>query len=120
MPPTLLYDVAERFNRSAAKFLIMYHRTNDVIGKYNFQVELIDQFPTSMDSSGSRHTCYIYTRKGDAADLDVHQDFASAINLCKSDFVQHKETLSREQDEFQQNYHEPRQRRPPVRYTAQS
>jgi hypothetical protein len=53
----------------------------------------------------------------DEANLDVHQDFASVINLCKSDLIQQKESLSRELDGFQQKYHETRQRNPPDRYT---
>lgn len=62
-PPPLQQSIAKKFNNSVhAKFLISYRPPHRVIFEYEYDVELVDQVPTSMHGSGEVHTCYFYRR----------------------------------------------------------
>lgn len=61
-PPTLFYDIADRFNASRCPYLICYHGPKLIAERYGFDVELLAQLPTSMHGSSEGHTAYFYKR----------------------------------------------------------
>lgn len=61
-PPTLFYEIADRFNNSRCPYLICYHGPRLIAERYGFDVELITQIPTSMHGSSEGHTAYFYKR----------------------------------------------------------
>jgi len=63
-PPKLFRKLSEMFNNSRSPYLICYHGPKLIVGRYNFQVELLAQVVTSMHGSSENHTGYIYQRKG--------------------------------------------------------
>mmetsp|Transcript_25622 Transcript_25622/g.37867 ORF Transcript_25622/g.37867 Transcript_25622/m.37867 type:complete len:364 (+) Transcript_25622:129-1220(+) len=62
-PPTLWDHLAEMFNNSHSEYLICFHPPRIIIEKYEFEVDLIVQTPTSMHGSSEGHTGYIYKRR---------------------------------------------------------
>jgi hypothetical protein len=62
-PPPLQQSIARKFNSSQhAQFLVSYRPPHRVIHEYAYDVELVDQCPTSMHGSGESHMCYFYRR----------------------------------------------------------
>ena len=61
-PPDLWEVLAAMWNRSSSPYLICYHAPKDIISRYEFQVELIQQTSTSMHGSKEGHMGYIYRR----------------------------------------------------------
>ncbi len=61
-PPTLFYEIADRFNRSRCPYLICYHGPKLIAERYGFNVELLTQIHTSMHGSSEGHTAYFYKR----------------------------------------------------------
>lgn len=61
-PPALWIDLAKIWNRSSSQYMICYHGPRDIIEKYEFDVELIQQAQTSMHGSREGHMGYIYKR----------------------------------------------------------
>ncbi|EWM22673.1 hypothetical protein Naga_100023g16 [Nannochloropsis gaditana] len=61
-PPTLFYEIADRFNISQCPFLICYHGPKLIVDRYGFDVTLISQVQTSMHGSSEGHTAYCYKR----------------------------------------------------------
>lgn len=52
------------FNQSQSEYLICYHGPKLMVDKYEFDVELVVQTPTSMHGSAEGHQGYIYRRGG--------------------------------------------------------
>jgi hypothetical protein len=50
------------FNNSCSPYLICFHSPKTIIQRYEFDVELITQAPTSMHGSSEGHTGYLYKR----------------------------------------------------------
>lgn len=65
-PPTLWDHLSEMFNNSHSEYLICFHPPRVIIEKYEFEVDLIIQTPTSMHGSSEGHTGYIYKRRNTA------------------------------------------------------
>jgi hypothetical protein len=61
-PPTLFYEIADRFNASRSPYLICYHGPKLIAERYGFNVELLHQIPTSMHGSSEGHQAYFYKR----------------------------------------------------------
>merc|ERR1712194_78661 len=64
-PPELWDALSKMWNRSdsgSCEYLICYSGPKDIIGYYEFDVELIVQTPTSMHGSKESHMGYIYRR----------------------------------------------------------
>jgi len=61
-PPRLFHQLAEMFNNSQSEYLICYHGPKLMIDRYEFNVELLVQTPTSMHGSAEGHQGYIYRR----------------------------------------------------------
>jgi len=83
------------FNKSQSEFLICYHGPRLMIERYEFNVELIVQTPTSMHGSAEGHTGYIYRRNPECKPsgkacrtkkFGVHCDplFAKAWETCRA------------------------------------
>lgn len=62
-PPPLQQSIAKKFNSSMyAQYLVSYRPPHRVIEEYGYEVEIVDQIPTSMHGSGESHTAYFYRR----------------------------------------------------------
>jgi Histone methylation protein DOT1 len=61
-PPLLWCELSKMWNRSSAAYLICYHGPKDIVGHYEFNVELVAQASTSMHGSKEGHAGYIYRR----------------------------------------------------------
>jgi Histone methylation protein DOT1 len=61
-PPLLWCELSKMWNRSSAAYLICYHGPKDIVGHYEFHVELVAQASTSMHGSKEGHAGYIYRR----------------------------------------------------------
>lgn len=61
-PPRLFHQLAEMFNSSQSEYLICYHGPKLMIERYEFNVDLLVQTPTSMHGSAEGHQGYIYRR----------------------------------------------------------
>lgn len=74
-PPDLQRSIANKFNNSVhAKYLVSYRPPHRVIKEYEYQVECIDQLPTSMHGSGEIHTAYFYRRTNIPRSIDFEVD----------------------------------------------
>ena len=74
-PPKLWLDLSKMWNRSTSPYLICYHGPKYIVQKYNFDVELLIQTPTSMHGSKEGHMGYIYRRIN-------HSDATEQPSLC--------------------------------------
>eukprot|EP00536_Pseudo-nitzschia_multiseries_P005280 jgi/Psemu1/285664/fgenesh1_pg.97_\ len=64
-PPHLWIQLSDMWNKSHSdqcRYLICYSGPKDIIGCYEFDVELLNQIPTSMHGSKESHMGYIYQR----------------------------------------------------------
>jgi len=62
-PPPLQQSIARKFNTSVhSRYLVSYRPPHRVIHEYGYEVELVDQLPTSMYGSGESHMAYFYKR----------------------------------------------------------
>ena len=52
-PPTLFYEIADRFNVSRCPYLICFHGPKLMVERYGFNVELLAQIPTSMHGTSA-------------------------------------------------------------------
>lgn len=89
-PPKLWCELSNMWNRSSSQYLICYHGPKDIIGNYEFQVELLVQIPTSMHGSKEGHMGYVYQRCGKVGSTEkqpqrlvVDPYFARAWELVK-------------------------------------
>mmetsp|Transcript_26057 Transcript_26057/g.71470 ORF Transcript_26057/g.71470 Transcript_26057/m.71470 type:complete len:404 (+) Transcript_26057:220-1431(+) len=70
-PPDLWIQLSDMWNSSHSghcRFLICYSGPKDIIGCYEFDVELLAQMPTSMHGSKESHMGYIYRRTTEKKD----------------------------------------------------
>ena len=65
-PPKLWLELSMMWNRSTSPYLICYHGPKYIIQKYNFDVEILIQTPTSMHGSKEGHMGYIYRRRNNS------------------------------------------------------
>ena len=92
-PPRLFHQLAEMFNNSQSEYLICYHGPKLMIDRYEFNIELLVQTPTSMHGSAEGHQGYIYRRTTKAnkrnscitSQFDIPCDplFAKAWDVCR-------------------------------------
>lgn len=61
-PPVLFAKLSDMWNRSKSEFMICYHGPRLMIDRYEFNLELLHQAPTSMHGSSEGHMGYIYRR----------------------------------------------------------
>ena len=76
------------FNKSASPYLICFHSPKIIVERYEFDVELLVQTPTSMHGSSEGHMGYLYKRsstamqkKKDAAECSCDALYQSAHSL---------------------------------------
>lgn len=97
-PPTLWFNLSEKWNSSQSSYLICYHGPKDIIHKYAFEVELVIQTTTSMCVSHEGHMGYIYKRKGEikhTTQVKCAPIFAAAWDLVKDRMVELHENVSK-------------------------
>lgn len=89
-PPPLWTRLSEMWNSSGSsaapsavpegtrncEYLICYHGPKSIIEKYEFDVELLAQMPTSMHGSKEGHMGYVYKRKHKSAAGKSHKSKA--------------------------------------------
>jgi Histone methylation protein DOT1 len=99
-PPKLWHALSKMWNRSASLYLICYHGPKHILQKYEFDVELIIQMPTSMHGSKEGHMGYIYQRKSRIVQKQATPEcdpyFESALDIVHGDFNQlHQYVISK-------------------------
>ena len=73
-PPPLQQSIARKFNTSQyAECLVSYRPPRRVIEEYGYDVEFVEQLPTSMHGSGEGHMAYFYRRTSSAPKLTPAQ-----------------------------------------------
>lgn len=92
-PPELWLGLAEMWNNSSSahcQYLICYHGPKDIIGEYEFDVELMTQLSTSMHGSKEGHMAYIYRRSNKSSsstskDKKTHGDLLAPTTTVMVD-----------------------------------
>jgi hypothetical protein len=83
--------------------MICYHSPRDIIGCYDFHVELLAQTPTSMHGSKEGHTGYIYrrTKLKSRSSTKIKSDplYASALEVVEGGLDGLKEHVAVQMDE---------------------
>jgi len=113
-PPALWCVLSDMWNRSTSQYLICYHGPKDIIGNYEFDVELVTQTPTSMHGSKEGHMGYIYRRtattmapsnsaSGSAAPAACDPYFAGAWKIVQSGLETLKEEVDAKVEENMQS-----------------
>ena len=84
------------FNNSQSEYLICYHGPKLMIDRYEFNIELLVQTPTSMHGSAEGHQGYIYRRTKKASKRNscgasqfktpCDPLFAKAWKVCREGF----------------------------------
>jgi hypothetical protein len=106
-PPKLWLELSKMWNCSTSLYLICYHGPKYIVQKYNFDVELLIQTPTSMHGSKEGHMGYIYQRKNhlDATTTICEQHlrcdpyFSPAIDIVNGGLEQIRQYVTTELNE---------------------
>lgn len=94
-PPGLWSSLAKMWNSSHSPYLICYHNPRHIIGKYEFDAELITQISTSMHGSSEVHTGYLYKRGLPSSAKKLNNRKCDKLFLESSKMVQDFDALQK-------------------------